>query len=127
MNPLVMFAFAAVSLLGAALLSGGYTGRWGWGDALMLAASSAFMASKGEPRLALEAAERATEAFGAAQDDAPLVIGIIGRGHLEFRGGTPWQLQDLGIPDAMVFLPWDEGTPHHPGQSDASCVMPPRP
>ena len=34
-----MFAFAAVSLLGAALLSGGYTGRWGWGDALMLAAA----------------------------------------------------------------------------------------
>ncbi|MGP1310927.1 MAG: hypothetical protein ACTS27_12090, partial [Phycisphaerales bacterium] len=39
-------------------------------DALMLAASSAFLASKGEPRVALEAAERATEAFGAAQDDA---------------------------------------------------------
>ena len=34
-----MFAFAAVSLLGAALLSGGYTGQWGWGDALMLAAA----------------------------------------------------------------------------------------
>ena len=34
-----MFGFAAVSLLGAALLSGGYTGRWGWGDALMLAAA----------------------------------------------------------------------------------------
>ena len=34
-----MFAFAAVSLLGAALLSGGYTSRWGWGDALMLAAA----------------------------------------------------------------------------------------
>ncbi|MEQ8291321.1 MAG: ChaN family lipoprotein [Roseovarius sp.] len=60
----------------------------------------------------------------AAQDDAPLVIGIIGRGHLEFRGGTPWQLEDLGISDAMVFLPWDAGTPHHPGQADAACVMP---
>lgn len=37
-----MFAFAAVSLLGAALLSGGYSGdwsRWGWGDGLMLAAA----------------------------------------------------------------------------------------
>lgn len=34
-----MFGFAAASLLGAALLSGGYTGRWGWGDALMLAAA----------------------------------------------------------------------------------------
>jgi len=34
-----MFAFAAVSLLGAALLSGGFSGQWGWGDALMLAAA----------------------------------------------------------------------------------------
>lgn len=34
-----MFFFAAVSLLGAALLSGGYSGRWGWGDALMVAAA----------------------------------------------------------------------------------------
>lgn len=34
-----MFAISAVSLLGAALLSGGYTGQWGWGDALMLAAA----------------------------------------------------------------------------------------
>ncbi|MBW8465394.1 DMT family transporter [Acidovorax sp.] len=37
-----MFVFAAVSLLGAALLSGGYSGgsaQWGWGDALMLVAA----------------------------------------------------------------------------------------
>lgn len=34
-----MFVFAAVSLLGAALLSGGYSGHWGWGDALMLIAA----------------------------------------------------------------------------------------
>jgi drug/metabolite transporter (DMT)-like permease len=34
-----MFVFAGVSLVGAALLSGGMTGRWGWGDALMLAAA----------------------------------------------------------------------------------------
>lgn len=34
-----MFGFAAVSLLGAALLSGGLTGGLGWGDALMLGAA----------------------------------------------------------------------------------------
>lgn len=34
-----MWGFAAVSLLGAALLSGGHAGPWGWGDALMLAAA----------------------------------------------------------------------------------------
>ncbi len=35
----------------------------------------------------------------------PLVVGIIGRGHLEFGGGTPWQLRDLGIDDFAVLLP----------------------
>ena len=34
-----MFVVAGVSLLGAALLSGGYSGHWGWGDALMVAAA----------------------------------------------------------------------------------------
>lgn len=34
-----VFVFAAVSLLGAALLSGGLVGDMGWGDALMLAAA----------------------------------------------------------------------------------------
>ena len=38
----------------------------------------------------------------------PLVIGIIGRGHLEFRHGTPFQLADLGVPDTVVLLPGDE-------------------
>jgi len=37
--------------------------------------------------------------------DAPLVIGIIGRGHLEFGHGTPYQLRDLGIDDVAVLLP----------------------
>ncbi len=35
----VMFVFAGVSLLGAALLSGGLSGGLGWGDGLMLAAA----------------------------------------------------------------------------------------
>lgn len=34
-----LFVFAAVSLLGAALLSGGLTGNLGWGDGLMLGAA----------------------------------------------------------------------------------------
>jgi len=35
----VLFVFAGVSLLGAALLSGGWSGHLDWGDALMLAAA----------------------------------------------------------------------------------------
>ncbi|CCQ75169.1 ChaN family lipoprotein [Magnetospira sp. QH-2] len=36
----------------------------------------------------------------------PLVIGIMGSGHLTGRQGAPHQLADLGIPDAAVLLPW---------------------
>ena len=37
--PRTVFGFAAISLLGAALLSGGLAGQWGVGDALMLVAA----------------------------------------------------------------------------------------
>jgi hypothetical protein len=40
-------------------------------------------------------------------DDPPVVIGIIGRGHIEYGYGTPWQLADLGVSDVMVLLPTD--------------------
>lgn len=46
------------------------------------------------------------------QPDPPLVIGIIGRGHLEYGHGTPYQLRDLGILAPAVLLPsipvWDD-------------------
>jgi len=37
-----------------------------------------------------------------APDD--LIIGIIGRGHLEYGHGTPYQLRDLGIEEVAVLL-----------------------
>lgn len=37
----------------------------------------------------------------------PLVIGIIGRGHLEYGYGTPYQLADLGIDRIAIALPTD--------------------
>ena len=43
------------------------------------------------------------------EPDKPLVVGIIGRGHLEYRGGTPAQLEDLGVAGAAVLLPHDLG------------------
>ncbi|MBT4219992.1 MAG: PDZ domain-containing protein [Rhodospirillaceae bacterium] len=39
----------------------------------------------------------------------PLVIGIIGSGHLEYKHGVPAQLLDLGIDNAAVLLTWDRG------------------
>jgi len=42
------------------------------------------------------------------EDAGRLVVGIIGRGHLEYGHGTPFQLRDLGIEDIAVLLPSDE-------------------
>jgi uncharacterized iron-regulated protein len=39
------------------------------------------------------------------RSDPPLVIGIIGRGHLEYGHGTPYQLRDLGIASSAALLP----------------------
>lgn len=38
----------------------------------------------------------------------PLVVGVVGRGHLVYGYGIPHQLADLGIPEAAVLLPWDK-------------------
>lgn len=45
-----------------------------------------------------------------AEDRARLVVGIIGRGHLEYGYGTPFQLADLGVNDVAVLLPNEEPT-----------------
>ena len=42
----------------------------------------------------------------AMRSDRPLVVGIIGRGHLENRWGVPHQLAALDLPNAVVLLPW---------------------
>lgn len=41
---------------------------------------------------------------------APTVVGIIGRGHLEFGHGTPYQLRGLGISNTSVLLTTSEST-----------------
>ncbi len=46
-------------------------------------------------------------AGAARQPDAPLVIGIMGSGHVISRFGVPHQLDDLGVRDSAVLLPWD--------------------
>jgi uncharacterized iron-regulated protein len=42
-----------------------------------------------------------------AASDGALVVGLMGRGHLEYSHGVPHQLTDLGIGDSRVLLPWD--------------------
>ncbi|MDO9371977.1 MAG: ChaN family lipoprotein [Gammaproteobacteria bacterium] len=49
------------------------------------------------------------EAIGRAthQPNAPLVVGIMGAGHVMNRYGVPHQLADLGVNDVAVLLAWD--------------------
>ncbi len=37
----------------------------------------------------------------------PLVVGIMGAGHIKFGYGVPHQLKDLGVEDVAMLLPWD--------------------
>jgi len=48
------------------------------------------------------------EALAAARrrPPAPLVVGVIGRGHIEHGYGVPHQLRDLGVTDVATLLPW---------------------
>jgi len=44
-----------------------------------------------------------------ARPKRPLVVGIMGSGHVVHGYGVPHQLRDLGIADVTVLLPWDRG------------------
>ncbi len=61
----------------------------------------------------------------ATAPDAPLVIGIIGRGHLEYGGGTPSQLNDLGVANHAVLLPDETGQGGAKGIADAVFSLEP--
>lgn len=50
-------------------------------------------------------AQGITEAL-AAQPEA-LVVGIMGRGHVQHGHGVPHQLHDLGLDKVVALLPWD--------------------
>lgn len=55
----------------------------------------------------------------------PLVVGIMGMGHVQFGGGVPWQLADLGVIRTHVLIPQDRHDPFRPGAADAICLLPP--
>ncbi|HJT50788.1 MAG TPA: ChaN family lipoprotein [Nitrosospira sp.] len=42
--------------------------------------------------------------------ERPLVVGIMGSGHIKYGYGVPHQLKDLGIDDVGMLLPWNSGT-----------------
>lgn len=40
----------------------------------------------------------------------PLVVGIMGSGHIKYGYGVPHQLKDLRVTDVATLLPWNSGT-----------------
>ncbi len=40
-----------------------------------------------------------------------LLIGLMGSGHLDYRNGTPFQLDDLGVTNTAILLPSDDPAP----------------
>jgi len=61
-------------------------------------------------------------------DGTTLVVGIVGRGHLENRWGIPHQLADLGIGNTAVLLPVavsDDCQGLFPGLADAVFILSP--
>jgi uncharacterized iron-regulated protein len=62
--------------------------------------------------------------------DPPLVVAIMGSGHLRFGYGVPHQLRDLEVKRIAVALPWDPATSCEdltPQLSDAVFALPPPP
>jgi uncharacterized iron-regulated protein len=53
----------------------------------------------------------AQAAAAAHRGEGRTVAAIIGRGHAERRDGVIHQLAELGLPDAVVWLPWEAGRP----------------
>ena len=62
-------------------------------------------------------------------DPDAVVVGIVGRGHLEYDYGIPTQLADLGIDDPAVLLPVDDNDCEYieAGLADAVFIVENRP
>ena len=72
------------------------------------------------------------EAIADAHRDArhPLVVGIMGSGHIEYRDGVPHQLAALGADDVATALPWPADTDypiHDPPIADVLFGVAPPP
>ncbi len=58
--------------------------------------------------------------------ETPLVVGIMGMGHVQFGGGVSWQLADLGVRRSHVLVPQDGTELFRPGAADGTFLLPPR-
>ena len=48
-----------------------------------------------------------TALHDSGEAEKPLVVGIMGTGHIVYGYGVPHQLRDLGVDDVFSLLPWD--------------------
>ncbi len=55
-----------------------------------------------------------------------LVVGIMGRGHIEYGDGVPFQLGALGVIDVATALPWHAGNDYPAGIADLLFGIAPR-
>lgn len=70
--------------------------------------------------------DRAMAEAAAAQHrrDGRTVVAVMGRGHAEHRDGVIRQLEDLGLADSVVLLPWAPGRPcNRPGALAADAMF----
>lgn len=69
----------------------------------------------------------ARPAFSGGKAEKPLVVGIMGSGHIRYGHGVPHQLQDLGVKKVGTLLPmdWDADCDNiRPGLADAVFALP---
>ncbi|WP_416140415.1 ChaN family lipoprotein [Halomonas sp. HK25] len=65
------------------------------------------------------------EGLAEASEEAALVVGLMGQGHVTYGHGVPHQLADLGIDDASSLLPWHQDADGAPptGLADALFTL----
>lgn len=81
-------------------------------------------------RAMAEALARPLTAQATANKARPLVVGIMGSGHIRYGHGVPHQLRDLGIDKVGTLLPVSAAVPCAElpqGLADAVFAVPPRP
>jgi len=67
----------------------------------------------------------ATRLAAAVRPEGPLLVGIIGQGHLKYGGGVPWQLRDFGVDNACVAVTDQISDPIQPeGSADFVYRLP---
>lgn len=69
----------------------------------------------------------AHRAISGGKAENPLVVGVMGSGHIRYGYGVPHQLQDLGIKKVGSLLPMDSDSDCkniHPGLADAIFALP---